>query len=1104
MEKIKLVIWDLDETFWKGTISDGDVEPIPENIELVKTLTDRGIVNSICSKNDHEVAKNELIKEGIWDHFVFPSIDWTAKGLRVKQIIEDMNLRPVNVIFVDDNINNLKEAAFITEGLQTALPEELAGLTGDEAFKGKDDSDHSRLKQYKILETKTEAKKNSSSNEEFLYQSEINVELVEDCSDKLERIHEMIHRNNQLNYTKDRISEDEVKRIFTDPNIRSGYVKVKDKYGDHGIVGCYAVENGKALQLVLSCRILGMGVEQWLYSELGYPELEVVGEVASELKKDERPGWINQGACPGVSSDENPGVKKSIGKFIAYGTCPLRPVWGYIEPQLEDARFAEIDPGPSVCNLSAIIREPEEKIQEWLDNIKLFDSRYSFDKDIISDETSYILITLDGESDTYKYAPVDPENGDGGCFYIKRVLNSKNASGKILESYKGSKLTFQELESEISFFLDNIQEGTELLLMTVPEVVFPGVGEDDNYRERLELNKVAERLAQDHSNVHLIDIRKYAKSPADFFDTVSNHYNRAIGNSIAREILDYIGKNAGEDKNSSSGQISNIDNPPEYALKKEIAPEKDRKGTLTVFIRNGTLAADYSSDNTGDYEYFFTFVRDRFIESRTEWTESPRAFISVNKLGRWRVNLMIRRKGEEEPLLSEDSDGIDYSSIRFLRFFDRAYTDYEISVEGTDQFVNDIEKAEKVTRSNIRLISELGAVGINPAQYFLEKGIHEITLFTDTETGEALLPYLRNSDLGIKTVYTTDLFYENLKNGLDDKISVQTINGELKVSGNDNVLFAYNNDQVKLYMSLFEARGAKIHYLNKVLCMLKTGEFLSGLGKKISPKIFAVRTGSIARFYQMPYRYIKSKEKELEKLNDRKVYKLVKNKKSLPEVLSAYDTDYLAETMEKPSFKTDKARNIQVMKDVSGRYLNITDGRRVTTDTPDHYYGTIYVLGGIIAFGCGCSDDKTIVSFIQRNINSSSPLPYRVVNMANTWGITDFSSVLSLMEKIPYGEHDIVVLMVSNWRHELVAPRPHWFEWDAVAEPVKKIDAFPLFADAKRENYFTSQTSYNEKANEKIAEKVSKELLEHILNAESEEIIRIDKMNEYIELNSLI
>ena len=57
METIKLLIWDLDETFWKGTISDGEITPVPENIELVKHLTDRGIVNSICSKNDYEKTK---------------------------------------------------------------------------------------------------------------------------------------------------------------------------------------------------------------------------------------------------------------------------------------------------------------------------------------------------------------------------------------------------------------------------------------------------------------------------------------------------------------------------------------------------------------------------------------------------------------------------------------------------------------------------------------------------------------------------------------------------------------------------------------------------------------------------------------------------------------------------------------------------------------------------------------------------------------------------------------------------------------------------------------------------------------------------------------
>ncbi len=49
-EKIKLIVWDLDDTFWSGTLSEGDVVVPEQNINLIRRLTDIGIVNSICSK----------------------------------------------------------------------------------------------------------------------------------------------------------------------------------------------------------------------------------------------------------------------------------------------------------------------------------------------------------------------------------------------------------------------------------------------------------------------------------------------------------------------------------------------------------------------------------------------------------------------------------------------------------------------------------------------------------------------------------------------------------------------------------------------------------------------------------------------------------------------------------------------------------------------------------------------------------------------------------------------------------------------------------------------------------------------------------------------
>ena len=60
--KIKLIIWDLDDSFWSGTLSEGAVSAIQSNIEIVKNLTKQGVVNSVCSKND-KVSAEMCLKE---------------------------------------------------------------------------------------------------------------------------------------------------------------------------------------------------------------------------------------------------------------------------------------------------------------------------------------------------------------------------------------------------------------------------------------------------------------------------------------------------------------------------------------------------------------------------------------------------------------------------------------------------------------------------------------------------------------------------------------------------------------------------------------------------------------------------------------------------------------------------------------------------------------------------------------------------------------------------------------------------------------------------------------------------------------------------------
>jgi len=104
--KIKLIIWDLDNTLWDGILSEGRICLKEEIRQLLKDLTDAGIVNSICSKNEKKNTILEMKRLNILDYFIFASIDWTPKGLRIKNIINDMSLRPANVLFIDDNIEN--------------------------------------------------------------------------------------------------------------------------------------------------------------------------------------------------------------------------------------------------------------------------------------------------------------------------------------------------------------------------------------------------------------------------------------------------------------------------------------------------------------------------------------------------------------------------------------------------------------------------------------------------------------------------------------------------------------------------------------------------------------------------------------------------------------------------------------------------------------------------------------------------------------------------------------------------------------------------------------------------------------------------------------
>jgi hypothetical protein len=178
-------------------------------------------------------------------------------------------------------------------------------------LQGAPDSELTRLRQYRLLAEKQNLKQTEGgSDERFLRASEIRIEIDFAVEENIERIVELISRSNQLNYTKRRIETEEARRrLLADLRafgFNAGVVRVWDKFGDYGIVGFFmtlaTLREYRLEHFVFSCRIMNMGVEQYVYEYLNRPGIEIVGPVANPIETFASVDWIKDGSRSAVIS----------------------------------------------------------------------------------------------------------------------------------------------------------------------------------------------------------------------------------------------------------------------------------------------------------------------------------------------------------------------------------------------------------------------------------------------------------------------------------------------------------------------------------------------------------------------------------------------------------------------------------------------------------------------------------------------------------------------------------------------------------------------------------------------------------------------------------
>ena len=550
-KKIKLVIWDLDDTFWKGTFSEEEVELIQENIELVKNLNYRGIVSSICSKNNSDDVIAFLKKKGIDDQFVFKSINWDAKAPRVQAIIKNMNLRDENVLFIDDNVRNLGEARYLCPNIMVSTPDILPELIQICPSLGKDDAKLDRLNQYKILETKYYEQLKFFSEEDFLLESNIEISFNRNIVGSLERICELNERAHQLNYTKQKLTNEALQSYLDKKNnIDCAIISCRDKYGDYGEIGFFALSknDNKLIHFFFSCRTLGMHIEQFVYQFLGFPEVDVIQPVTIQLLEESNISYVTV-----VDYNEKMKCNSKKDRVLMIGPCDLETV-DFFLPWNAETEFRYFDENKRLIGYGShplvlfnAMRKLSYSITPFFNpivsNTKLFSGEY--DLVIYSFITALLYGEYEnkstGERIVFGEWPFDATN----IYDFKKGKNinfvvDENAFKDFSRDYKYiGRIDPEEQAIRIIRIVDKvISDGTKMCLILPSETPYllnnmECFNEAEKYATAL--NTIVANYFKNNEYVYLLNPTKYIKTDDDYMDCIQ-HYSRSVYKKIADEI----------------------------------------------------------------------------------------------------------------------------------------------------------------------------------------------------------------------------------------------------------------------------------------------------------------------------------------------------------------------------------------------------------------------------------------------------------------------------------------------------------------------------------------------------------------------------------------
>lgn len=295
----RLIVVDLDNTLWHGTVGDDGLSGIglgpdyPGNAHLrlqqvLRGLRDRGVALAACSKNQPETALRVLREHPAMllreEDFAAIEIGWRPKWQAVADLAEAVNLGLESVLFVDDNpVEREHIRRRLPQVTVLDLPEEpaeyAAALLDSPllASLGTTESDRRRADSYQARRVIEAERTRFERPEDFYASLDTRLHVAPLTEGNVARAEQLCLKTNQFNVTGRRYSADDLRRLAEDGEHDVIVLGLADRFTAREDIGLLIVEDGpdgaaSIDSYLLSCRVLGRGVEAgalaWLADRL--------------------------------------------------------------------------------------------------------------------------------------------------------------------------------------------------------------------------------------------------------------------------------------------------------------------------------------------------------------------------------------------------------------------------------------------------------------------------------------------------------------------------------------------------------------------------------------------------------------------------------------------------------------------------------------------------------------------------------------------------------------------------------------------------------------------------------------------------------------------